>query len=131
MSRSHRLVQVAVGVICQGDTILIAKRPAHLHCGDLWEFPGGKIENQETTFQALKRECFEELGIEVTASEPLTDITHHYPEKSVQLNVHRVTAFEGEAQGREGQAIRWVSLADLSAYDFPEANHAIISALSL
>ncbi|MDX1824308.1 MAG: NUDIX domain-containing protein, partial [Thiohalomonadales bacterium] len=58
------MTHVAVGVVrnSQGQ-LLIAKRPAHVHQGDRWEFPGGKIESGETPQQALQRELHEEVGI--------------------------------------------------------------------
>lgn len=131
MSRQAGLITVAVAVICRGEQVLIAKRPSHVHCGDLWEFPGGKVEASESIFSALQRECQEELGISVLEASALTQIIHHYPEKSVQLEVQRVHAFEGEPEGREGQVVQWVSLSDLAQYEFPSANQEIINALSL
>src|SRR5579872_2671749 len=77
-------VHVAVGVISDGaDRILISKRAEHLHQGGLWEFPGGKVEANETVQDALRRELFEELAIEITAQQPLITIAHDYSDKSV------------------------------------------------
>jgi 8-oxo-dGTP diphosphatase len=123
-------VHVAVAVIINSDGhILIAKRPEHVHQGGLWEFPGGKVEAGESLELALKRELQEELGIELQACEPLLEIHHDYPDKQVFLEVCSVTAFSGEAYGREQQPIRWVSAASLSEYDFPVANQPIIEAI--
>ena len=69
--------------------ILIARRPLHKHQGGLWEFPGGKIEDGEEAAQALIRELQEELGITPTAFRPLLTVEHHYPDKSVRLEVWR------------------------------------------
>lgn len=126
------LVRVAVGVVTDSQgRILIALRPEHVHQGGLWEFPGGKVHAEETLEQALRRELWEELGIEVRASEPLIRIRHDYPDKSVLLEVHRVTSFKGEACGKEAQPIRWVSPQALFDYKFPQANWAIVQALNL
>ncbi len=125
-------IRVAVGVICDGaQNILIAKRPAHLHQGGLWEFPGGKIEAGESLSQALVRELREELGIAVNpqACESLVDIEHDYGDKAVRLEVCWVRDFSGEPEGREGQPLRWVSAEALTDYAFPVANQAIIQAL--
>ena len=111
--------------------ILLSRRPAHLHQGNKWEFPGGKIEPGETPQAALARELREELGITPIGSRPLIQITHHYPEKSVFLDVWEVVAFSGQASGREGQAIEWVEPAALARYEFPEANLPIIKAARL
>lgn len=127
-----KLVHVAVGVICDGKgKILIAKRPDSAHQGGLWEFPGGKVDAGETIEQALVRELLEELNIGVLASEPLIQIRHHYPDKSVLLDVHRITRFSGVARGNEGQPIEWVDVKQLNQFEFPAANRPIISAINL
>jgi 8-oxo-dGTP diphosphatase len=111
--------------------ILVSRRPAHLHQGDKWEFPGGKIEAGEAPQAALSRELREELGITPVVSRPLIRITHHYPDKSVCLDVWEVIAFSGQPAGREGQAIEWVEPALLGKYEFPAANLPIIKAAQL
>lgn len=125
----EQLLHVAVGVTVQNATVLIAKRLQHLHQGGLWEFPGGKVEPGESVYQALCRELNEELGIAVEAAEPLIEIRHDYPDRSVLLDVWQVTAFTGQPEGRQGQEFRWISLAELRNYRFPEANAPIIGAL--
>jgi len=120
-------VHVAVAVIINSDGhILISKRPAHVHQGGLWEFPGGKVETDESLKLALERELQEELGIELKSCEQLLEIHHDYPDKQVFLDVWLVTDFTGEAYGREQQPVHWVSAAALSEYDFPDANQPII-----
>ncbi len=127
-----KLVHVAVGVIQnpRGE-IFIAQRAADAHQGGLWEFPGGKLEAGETTSQALVRELREELAIEVDACRPLIQIRHHYADKSVLLDVYRVTEFRGEPIGNEGQPVRWVAPPQLANFEFPAANRPIIKAINL
>ena len=125
-----KIVEVAAGVIYNPEgEILIAKRADNQHQGGLWEFPGGKIEQGESAQQALARELHEELAIEVRASEPLVRIAHDYTDKSVVLDVWCVTAFSGEARGVEGQPLAWVSVDQLTDYEFPAANEPIIAAV--
>lgn len=127
-----KLIHVAVGVIVGADEkILIAKRPQTAHQGGLWEFPGGKVDAGENVHQALTRELQEELAIKVIASEPLIQIRHHYPDKSVLLDVHKVTLFSGEPCGAEGQPICWVAPGELEKFEFPAANKPIIKAITL
>lgn len=127
-----KLVHVAVGVIVNNDgKILIAKRPLSAHQGGLWEFPGGKVESGENIQQALTRELREELAIDVLASEPLIQIRHHYFDKSVLLDVHKIIQFTGEPRGNEGQPIQWVDAQALKDFEFPAANRPIIAAITL
>lgn len=126
------LVHVAVGVVVGNDgKILIAKRPQAAHQGGLWEFPGGKVDAGENIHQALNRELKEELAIDVIASEPLIQIRHHYPDKSVLLDVYKVTCFDGQPRGAEGQPICWVHPKALTDFEFPAANRPIIQAIAL
>lgn len=111
--------------------VLIAQRPAHLHQGGLWEFPGGKVERGEDVRAALARELEEELGIGVRTCTPLIRVRHRYPERNVLLDVWEVTAFAGEPHGREGQPVRWVDAEGLRAFSFPAANQPIVTAARL
>lgn len=125
------LIHVAAAAIIADGKVLIAKRPDHLHQGGLWEFPGGKLEQGETVTQALVRELKEELGITIKPERPLIRVAHDYGDKKVLLDVWRVSWFEGEPRGCEGQALAWVSVAELKQKQFPAANQAVITALNL
>ncbi len=127
-----KLLHVAAAVVTnEKGEILIARRPATVDQGGLWEFPGGKLAPYETARQALFRELNEEVGIEVQSASPLIRVHHQYPERNVLLDVWSVEHFTGEAYGREGQAVRWVQPEELNQYSFPEANKPILKALSL
>ena len=124
------LVHVAVGVILDADNrILIARRNSDAHQGGLWEFPGGKVEALETLQVAMARELREELGIDIGALSPLLEVRHDYGDKQVLLDVHVVRDFTGEAEGREGQPLRWVTVAELHQFEFPAANVPIVEAV--
>lgn len=126
------MLDVAVGVITNHvGEVLISRRAHHVHQGGLWEFPGGKLERNENTFQALQRELQEELGIYITSAHPLIKIIHDYADKKVCLHVLHVTAYEGVPAGLEQQPVKWVPASNLSRYAFPDANQPIIKALSL
>jgi len=128
----HGRIHVAVAAIVNHQhRVLISKRPANVHQGGLWEFPGGKLVGGESVEDGLRRELQEELGITLTRARPLIRVAHDYTDKSVLLDVWRVERFEGEPAGHEGQQIRWVPIDQLHHYEFPAANVSIVSAVSL
>lgn len=132
---SDKIVHVAVGVIlrCLDDDLIpkvyLTRRADNVHQGGKWEFPGGKVELNESAESALLRELSEEVGIVVTASEHLMDVKHDYVDKHVWLDIHLVLGFENEPFGQEGQIGQWYPINTLRTLDFPDANNAIISAL--
>ena len=127
---SIKTIRVVVAVIEHAEHgILISRRQQGQHLAGLWEFPGGKIDAQESSEQALVRELQEELGITPNKYNYWFSIEHDYPEKSVCLEVYTVTDFAGQPQGREGQTIQWINPQQLNEYAFPEANKTIIEAL--
>lgn len=112
-----------------GHEVLLAKRGADQHQGNLWEFPGGKLEASELAVDALARELQEELGIIPEKVEELIVVEHDYGDKAVRLHVFIVRDFSGTPTGREGQPLQWVALNDLAQYAFPDANVPIVHAL--
>jgi 8-oxo-dGTP diphosphatase len=111
--------------------ILLAQRPATVHQGGLWEFPGGKVEPAESVGEALRRELREEIAIEIRAHRPLIRVRHAYADRTVVLDVHRVTAYGGEATGLEGQPLAWVSPEDLDRRPMPAADRPVVAAIRL
>lgn len=133
LEASVREIHVAVGVIVREGRVLIARRPDHVHQGGLLEFPGGKVELEEAVQAALAREIAEETGLQIPVDtlQPVIGIRHDYGDKRVFLDVWRTDQAVGEARGREGQSIDWVSPNSLRDDDFPAANRPIIRALKL
>ncbi len=126
------IIHVAVGVLCnEREEVLVSLRHADSHQGGLWEFPGGKLEAGESVLQGLVREFAEELDLQVLDCSPLMQLTHHYPDKSVLLDVWMVDRWSGEARGMEGQSIRWQKPESMKSEEFPVANVPIIRRLNL
>ncbi|WP_271273546.1 Nudix family hydrolase [Aliamphritea hakodatensis] len=128
------LIHVAAAAIFNPEgQVLLALRSKKQHQGGLWEFPGGKVEAGELVRDALARELEEELGIRIDqmSTRPLIQVPYHYPDKSVLLDVFKVSGFSGVPHGAEGQPLEWVNIADLDKYDFPAANTPIVNALLL
>jgi len=127
-----KTIHVAVAVV-KNDSgqVLLALRPDHVHQGGLWEFPGGKLEPGETLKQALSRELFEEIGIELINAEPLIRVKHNYTDRCVLLDVWSVFEYKNKPYGREGQKVEWASIDELSVGNMPAANLPIINAIRL
>lgn len=124
----HKQIGVAVIWNEQGQ-ILIDRRRQEGLLGGLWEFPGGKIEPEETVQECIVREIQEELGIEVAVGDRLITIDHTYTHFRVTLNVFHCSHISGEPQPIECDEVRWVTLAEIDQYPFPKANVQIIEAL--
>ena len=122
--------QIGVAVIRDDrDLILIDRRLAKGLLGGFWEFPGGKIEGNETVQECIKREVLEEIGIEIAVDSHLITIDHTYSHFRVNLQVYNCRYLSGEARAIECEEIRWVTIQELDNYTFPAANQEIIRAL--
>ena len=111
--------------------VLIAERPAGKPLAGFWEFPGGKLEPGEAAFAALTRELQEELGIRVRHAYRLLRFSHRYPEREVELDTWRVTAWDGTATSQEGQHLEWVLPEELRDWKLLPADGPIVKALTL
>jgi len=121
---------VAAGILRDAaGHVLITERHCDGPFDGLWEFPGGKIQSGETSSKALKRELAEELGIEVTGSQPYLNLHHDYPDRTVDLEFFIVTEWRGKPEGLEGQEIKWVDLSELDSDVLLPADAPVVAAL--
>jgi 8-oxo-dGTP diphosphatase len=120
------LIRVVVGIIKKDDNLLVAQRPHGKPYSGYWEFPGGKVEANESSECALKRELHEELGISVISAEPWFEYSHAYPDKEVMLAIWLVHAFQGTPWGQEGQVLRWVTPDEMLSLRLLEGNGFIL-----
>ncbi|MGI0481940.1 8-oxo-dGTP diphosphatase MutT [Geminocystis sp. CENA526] len=128
MNLPHKKIGVAVIVSEEGQILIDRRLPTGL-MANLWEFPGGKIEQGETPQDCIKREIKEELGITIEVDRALTEITHNYSEFIVTLYVYVCRIIEGEPQPLECSEVRWVTSSELNNFEFPQANQEIIDLL--
>ncbi len=123
-------IDVAAGVLVDDlGRILIAERPAGTHQAGWWEFPGGKMNPSESSYDGLVRELDEEIGITVHVASELLTYTHEYPERIVVLHVFVVQEYSGLPAGIEGQVLRWEPLALLRGVGLLLADLPIVDAL--
>lgn len=125
-------VEVAAAVIQRADgAFLLARRPAGKVYAGFWEFPGGKVEAGEAAERALVRELHEELGIDACTAFPWITRVFTYPHATVRLSFFRVTAWKGDPQPREEQAIAWQRFGAPLAEPMLPANAPVLAALEL
>lgn len=125
-------VHVIAGVVCHPHhpkKIFLTRRPEGKHLAGLWEFPGGKKRSNESRFNALQRELYEEIGIQVVSAIPFHSVKHAYPEKKVWLDFWWVNKYSGDPHGKEGQQTQWVEQQQLREMELPEADVSLVDAL--
>ena len=110
---------------------LLAQRPAGKVYAGYWEFPGGKVEPEESAADALERELHEELGIAVIAAYPWLTRDFDYSHAAVRLRFFRVIQWSGEPHGRERQQLAWQSVRHTTVAPLLPANGPILRALEL
>ena len=121
---------VAAGILCDPEgRVLIAERVGDGPFHGLWEFPGGKIDTDETAIEALSRELAEELGIEITCCASFMNLRHEYDDRIVTIEFFIVSDWKSDPVGREGQALRWVPRERLDAEELLPADVPVIEAL--
>lgn len=108
MQQTNAPIDVAVGILMKpnGD-VLLAQRPDGKPYAGYWEFPGGKVERDESIFAALQREFQEELGVHVQSADAWCGVEHVYPHAHVRLHFYISREWQGEPQSLEGQAFAW------------------------
>lgn len=118
----------AVSVNEQGD-ILCALRSPEMSLPNLWEFPGGKIEEGEMPEQSLIREIQEELDCTVEVYELIEDVVHEYPNVIVNLLTYKTKIVEGTPTAREHAELKWVPLQELRSLEWAPADIPTIDKL--
>ena len=126
---SGPIVDVAIGLVWKDGRVLIARRPAGVHLGGLWEFPGGKVEAGESPEACLLRELREELGIEAEIAGKREVIEFTYPDRAVRLHPIDCRWVSGEPHPAGSEEPRWVATSELPAYEFPPANAPLLASL--
>ena len=121
-------IVVTAAIVEDHGRYFVTRRLKGAHLEGLWEFPGGKIEPGESLADGLRRELQEELGTDVELGGEVFTVTHHYPERSVELHFLTCT-FLNAPVPRLGQEMRWVAREELSSLEFPPADEELIARL--
>lgn len=129
-SVAHHPILVAAGIIFSEDKVLVCQRKRTAPYPLQWEFPGGKLEQGETSAQCLHRELQEELSIHAVIGEILHEQTWHYPESGTfHIIFHRVLSFGGVLQNNVFEQFAWLPLHELSTLNLLEGNKPVAQIL--
>ena len=125
-------IKVVAGLILQNDKLLICQRPNFKDHPLKWEFPGGKIKNDETNEEALIREINEELSINIINYEELISYNFNYKDlnKKVFIYFYLVNNFAGNVLNNFHKQLKWIEIKDIREYDFLEGDLKIIDYIS-
>lgn len=124
------MIQVVAGIIKDKENkIFIAQRNLKKSQGGLWEFPGGKIEVNESREHALIRELQEELDITVEVNKYVGEKTFEYPDKSINLIAFECKIISGEVKLEEHEDSKWVRIEELKNFKFSPADEFIVEIL--
>ena len=124
------MLKVVCALIKRNNKVLIARRKT----GDeyvlgKWEFPGGKVNKNETDEDAIKREIEEELEITVKARSLIATTTHKYPSKVVELKLYECNYISGEIKLHDHVEYAWVSINDLLGFDLAIADVSLVKTI--
>jgi len=108
--------------------LLLLKRPDNVHCGSLWSFPGGKVEDDEMPLQAALRELQEETHLKGIKWRHLGKSSHSYTEKTLHFLLFVCFCPDISNLVAESEA-KWVKRKQLDNYSMPAANQAFITML--
>ncbi|MBN1682660.1 (deoxy)nucleoside triphosphate pyrophosphohydrolase [Candidatus Bathyarchaeota archaeon] len=120
------MIKVTAAIILDNNKIFIAQRKKSLFLGSKWELPGGKIEENESPEECLKRELREEFGIETKIQRFFDSNIHEYDQMTVELLAYNVKYISGEFVLTSHDDYKWVIIDELKDYDFAEADKPII-----
>ena len=129
MNTNRKIVAVTAALLMHDGRILIARRPTGDRLEGFWEFPGGKLEDGETPGEGLKRELYEEFGINTRIGAFFAQTEYHYDHMAVRLLVYRAELEDGELQPVAHDAIRWVTPQEMRRYRFAPADRPIVARL--
>ncbi|MFZ5798463.1 MAG: (deoxy)nucleoside triphosphate pyrophosphohydrolase [Desulfobulbaceae bacterium] len=128
LNEAKKHIHVTCAIIERDGSVLAAQRSATMSLPLKWEFPGGKIRNEESPDECLRREIAEELDVEIVACKPLSISTHSYPAITVTLYPFVCTIVAGEIKLHEHAAVTWLPPEKLHQLDWAEADLPVLAA---
>jgi 8-oxo-dGTP diphosphatase len=122
-------IRVVAAVIERNGDYLITQRRASAVLPLMWEFPGGRVEAEETEADALRREIRHRLGVDIEPGKLISYVRHPYERYAVDLYLYECQITEGEPQPLNVNAFRWVPSAAFDQYPFTPADELSMTKL--
>jgi len=122
-------INVVAAIIQDGDKYLCAQRKDHGELAKKWEFPGGKIEIGESPQEALVREIREELNLDIVVNELISLVNHEYQSFYLVMSCYRCKIMSGEIKLYEHLDSQWLTVEQMSHFDFAAADFPVIKLL--
>ena len=119
-------IPVVTGLLRKNGKVLVGQRPPGHSLAGQWEFPGGKIERNESPEVALARELMEELSIEADIGPLKYASTHNYGDTGIVILFYDVQFWRGEPKAVHHLELRWVEPRELNSLKIPDANKKIL-----
>jgi len=126
---SSKAITVVAGVIQNKGRLLLTRRFDGAHLGGAWEFPGGKVESEESLEEALIREIQEELAIKIKVDTLIQDEKFAYPDREVHLHFFYCHILKGRPRAIGVAEMAWILPSELDQYCVPRANEKLIDRL--
>jgi 8-oxo-dGTP diphosphatase len=126
------MIVAAAALVAADGRILLQQRSPHRAMAGLWEFPGGKVEEDETPEHALVRELGEELGLAIDAGAlvPAAFASHPNGDRHMILLLYVCRDWAGEPQPLDASALAWVHLGEMAALPMPPADKPLVEQLA-
>lgn len=122
------MTEVVAALIKRDNKFLICQRPRNKARALLWEFVGGKVEQGESREDALKRECKEELDVDITVGKLFMKVVHEYPDITIELSLFEAEIDEGqEIKLLEHVDAKWITAEEIDEYEFCPADEDILA----
>ena len=119
------MIEVVAGIIYKNNKFLIAQRNLKKDQGGLWEFPGGKVEKNESYENALIREIKEELNAYIEVDEYVGENVHHYPEKDIKLIFYKAKLLSEQIELLEHESYEWITKEEKDKFEFAGADKVV------
>jgi 8-oxo-dGTP diphosphatase len=129
MTDASQSIRVVAAVIANEGRYLITQRRPAAVLPLLWEFPGGRVESNESDADALKREVRHRLSVEIDVGELISFVSHPYDHYTVDLYLYECRVVAGELRAANVQAFRWVTSEEFDRYPFTPADEASMNKL--